>query len=511
VKQRVTFPAATGPFFDYQLQTPWGMAPPFPLLLSDVPETVGSAKKADKVPVPAGVTGVLGQPGAEDRYSFDAKKGEVWSLSLEARRLGSPLDVTLAVHGPDGKELIRNDDLPGTTDAGLEFTVPADGTYQAVINDVAGKSGTRSAIYRLLIRQPVADFKLELAAQHVSVSLGGKLDLAVKAVRSGGFKGPIAVTVKGLPAGVSAPPGLVIPADKNDLVISLQADQGAAVAAGFVTITGSATLGSAVVTRTALARTTGNLAPSHPDDNQVPAILLAATMKPRFKGHPVDQDTGRKVHRGTTFPAEVIVERLEGYQGEVVLQMAARQSYQVHGITGGDVVVPPGVGRTIYPCFMPEWLETSRTSRMGMIGVARVPDPKGNIRYVVNEMTGFITMTMEGALLKLSHENRDLAIAPGQPFEVRLKVLRLAKLAEPVRLELRLPEELTGQLKAEPMMVPVGKEDAVLRITPAVALRGEHSFTIRATALQDGKYPAISETSVSVEFLSPERGAPKGR
>jgi hypothetical protein len=82
-----------------------------------------------------------------------------------------------------------------------------------------------------------------------------------------------------------------------------------------------------------------------------------------------------------------------------------------------------------------------------------------------------------------------------------LKVSRLAKLDQPARLELRLPEELAGQLKAEPMIVAVGSQQAVMRITPAAALRGLYSFTIRATALQDGKYLAVSEASVTVEFV----------
>ena len=79
---------------------------------------------------------------------------------------------------------------------------------------------------------------------------------------------------------------------------------------------------------------------------------------------------------------------------------------------------------------MPEWLESTRTSRMGMIALAKVPDPKGKIRYAVNDITGFITMTMEGALLKISADDRELAVRPGKPFDVRLKVARLAKLAE---------------------------------------------------------------------------------
>jgi hypothetical protein len=174
----------------------------------------------------------------------------------------------------------------------------------------------------------------------------------------------------------------------------------------------------------------------------------------------------------------------------------------VQGITGGEVKVPPGVTKTIYPCFMPEWLESTRTSRMGMIAMAKVADPKGKIRYVVNDITGFVTMTMEGPLMKVSPEVSEQVVPSDRPFDVQVKVSRLTKLAEPVRLELRVPEELAGKLKAEAVVVPVGKEHVVFRITPLADLNGVHAITIRGTALQDGRYPAISEAHFSVEFLS---------
>ena len=70
----------------------------------------------------------------------------------------------------------------------------------------------------------------------------------------------------------------------------------------------------------------------------------------------------------------MIVERLEGFKGEVSLQMASVQSYQRQGINGPDLTVPAGADRAFYPCFMPEWLETTRTSRMALVGVVQVPD-----------------------------------------------------------------------------------------------------------------------------------------
>lgn len=502
VKRSVTFPAA-GATHTYRLETPWGTALPFTIPLSDLSEIIGKPESTTVRPAePVALTGVLERPDTEDQYAFAWKKGQKWSLALEARRFGSPLDVALIVLSPDGKELARNDDLPDTTDAGLDFNVPADGTYRLVVSDMAGKSGSPAAIYRLVVRQPASDFTLQTPAQRVSVPVGGKTDLAVTVVRKGDFKGPITLAVQGLPPGVSAPPALVIPSDKAALTISLQAAPDAGTGAGLVTIEGSATVGSDVVVRTVRARTTGNLVPRGPDDNQMSTLLVASTLKPRFKGRPVDQDTGRKVHRGSTFPADVLVERLDGFQGEIVLQMAATQSYQMQGITGGDVVVPPGVTQTIYPCFMPEWLETTRTSRMGMIGVARVADPKGKQRYLVNDITGFITMTMEGALLKVSTDDQVRVVPAGQAFDVHVKVARLSKLVEPVRLELRLPDELAGCFKAEPKTIAAGTEDAVFPIAAVKNVLGMHTLTIRGTALQDGKYPVVSEAAVTVEFVS---------
>lgn len=514
--------------FDYRLETPFGAAPAFSLVVSDLPETVDGPRADDQprmLALPAAVTGVLDRPAREDRFAFAAKKGEVWSISLEARRIGSPLDVALAVVGPDGKELAQSDDLPGTTDAGLDFTAPADGLFGVVVSDRSGRGGARDATYRLVIRPPVAGFSLQ-TLQRVNVLIGDKTDLIVKATRTGGFTGPITLAFEGLPPGVRAvpptvPPAggasatpaaspsggssvspLVIPADKSQLTISLQADAGTTAAAALVRIIGTAKVGEANVTQAAMCPAAGSLIPRTAQANDVSQLLVTSMMRPRCKGMPVDQDTGRKVNRGSTFPAEVIVERLEGYTGEVVLKMAARQSYQVQGITGQDVRVPPGAGHAIYPCFMPEWLETSRTSRMAMIGTVQVADPTGRTRHLVVEMTGMITMSIEGALLKLSHASRDLAARPGQPFDVRLRISRSAKIPEPARIELRLPDELAGLFSAEPLVVPPGQEEALLQITPAAdtKLTGLHTLVIRATVLQNGYLPAVSETKVSVEF-----------
>ena len=56
------------------------------------------------------------------------------------------------------------------------------------------------------------------------------------------------------------------------------------------------------------------------------------------------------------------------------------------------MIVPADADRAIYPCFMPEWLETTRTSRMELIGIVKVPDAKGKVHYLVTPMSGRIAV-----------------------------------------------------------------------------------------------------------------------
>ena len=505
VASQVTFPAdPAAAIYSHRLETPFGAAR-FDFTLSDLTEDVEPADAASSrrsLAAPAAISGLLSANGEEDVYAVSGKQGDVWSLALTAREHGSPLDVVLRVLGPDGMELARNDDLPGTTDAGLAFTVPADGEYRLVVSDASGRAGAADAVYRLAVERPAADFSLR-TSELLSVPLGGAADLTVTATRHGGFAGPIALAVSGLPEGVTAPVELVIPPEAAELKIALTSAADGPTWAAPVVVTGTAAVNDAAVARTALAPAGGNLAPRRPLADLLPQTLVSVTMKPRCRVSPVDRDGGRTVHRGATYPADVIVERLEGFDGEILLRMAGRQSYHQQGIRGDDLVVPPGVGRIPYPVFMPEWLETSRTSRMILIGVAQVPDPRGNLRWLVSNMEGRITMSVEGALMKVSHEAGELRVRPGGSFDVPLVLSRSPKLPESAEIELIVPEELAGLLSAQPVVLSGDATTGVLRIATIAdaQLLGEHLLTVRATVLQHGYLPAVSECEVTVEFV----------
>lgn len=498
VTRKVTFPGdAKQNSLSYRLETQWGLAPAFEIPLSDLNQTIATAPTDQMLSLPASITGVFEGAAAEARFRCEGKKGDVWKLAAEARRFGSPLDMTLSVLGPDGKPLAQNDDLPGTTDAGLMLTIPLDGIYTLVVSDQSGRTGSRAAVYRLSAEKVAAGFALTTAAR-LNIPVGGSAELVVKAERGGGFKEPIALAITGLPEGVSVPANLVIPADKPELKIALACTEAAPAMASLVTITGTA----GPVSHTALAPIPGSQAVKYPDDERTASILMATTLAPRLILIDVEADGGRKVHRGSTHPAEVILERINDFKGEVSLQMNSIQSYQRQGITGPDMIVPASDSRAFYPCFMPEWLETTRTSRMELIGVVRVPDAKGKIRYLATPMRGRITMSIEGAILKIDTSVREIAIRPGESLVIPVKVLRSAKLPVPVQLELRLPEELAGVMKADAVAVAAGQTSAEFRITCLKDAKTDeiHAITIRGTALQDGRYAVVSEANVNVEF-----------
>ena len=500
VTKSVTFPAAPDKHFAYKLQTPHGDAPPFALLVSDLAEQVESANRV--LTLPSAVTGAFSATETEKLFTIAAKKGETLDVVAQAQALGSPLDVTLSLRGPDGKEVARNDDLPGTTDAGLTYTPQVDGTFTVVVGDQSGKTHDRASVYRLVVQKPAADFTLR-TVQKLSVKAGTPGQLAITATRLGGHKEPITLQITGLPAGITTTGPLVIPANAASLNIPFALAPDAAITTAVVRVVGTSTIDGKPAERVALAPAPGNLAADSPDEHLTPAILVGGIMTPPFKVTPVEKDGGRRIPRGAEHPAELIVERTAPFAGEIVMQMAAQQSRHKQGIRGNDVVIPPGAARAIYPVFMPEWLETARTSRMALIGYAKIPDPKGNVRYVVAAMNGQITMSIEGALLKVSVSEEERVVKPGQPFAVPVKLAVVPTLTDPVTVELIPPEALKGKVTAAPLKAEAGKTEQTLALNlkaPADA-SGLHRFTVRATAKRDGKYLVLSEAEFEVEFV----------
>ena len=182
--------------------------------------------------------------------------------------------------------------------------------------------------------------------------------------------------------------------------------------------------------------------------------------------------------------------------------MAAKQSRHRQGIWGPMIVADQGTEEIEYPCFMPEWLETDRTSRMTVLGAVQITDKTGRRHWVAAAANARVTMILEGALLKVSHSGEEIVVRAGDSFSAPLRISRSAKLQLPVVVEVRPPDELRGLIEAEPLTVPVAANDAQLNIQtrPGPRVQGVWPLTVVASTLQDGKWRVVSQCEILVDL-----------
>jgi hypothetical protein len=139
-------------------------------------------------------------------------------------------------------------------------------------------------------------------------------------------------------------------------------------------------------------------------------------------------------------------------------------------------------------------------------GVAMVPDAKGNVRYSVSRLKTRIGFLPGGALLKISIRLKELELIPGQPFDLPVTIGRSRELTESARLELQPGSELEGAFQFDPLTVDANTTQASIRVTPMEGkfATGEKTLTVRATVLQQGKFPVVSEASLLLLFPGKE-------
>ena len=486
----VAFPAtAEATTFAYSLETPAGVARAYEFLLSDTVERLAVAgNDMPLAELPTAVTGSIKTRFGADQYTITLKKGDKWKVAAQARSIRSPLDLDLRVLSPDDKELIAADDMTGTTDPVVLLNAPVDGAYRIVVSDRSGKSGSRAACYRLSIEPQNEDVSFTVPAL-LSLPIGAAGKLALKVTREGGFKGAIPVTITGLPEGVTLPKDLVIPEAKNDLAIDLTVAADAPANAVLSTLTATLTLNAQPVTR------------------RIGTTLLAVVMKPRIKITPEGLDDVRKVHRGSTFFAPLFVDRLEGFTGDVVLEMTSKQQRHRQGLASGEFTVAPDARRVEYPIFVPEWMETTKTSRMIVNGSLKVADPKGNMRTLLQRQELRIGILPEGAYMKLAHSAGEPIAQPGEEIRIPLTLSRSAEFKELLRLELVPDEELGQLMTADAITLQPDQTATELRVRLAndAKLIGEQTLRFRASAAKSDRGDVISETTVLITI----RGAAK--
>ncbi len=129
---------------ELRVVTAHGVSNPLNLRLGAFPEVDASdnqsREKAQNIALPAVVSGTINSAAQSHFYKFTAKKGDKLVLNVDAHRLGSKLDSSLAVFDSSGKELARSEDAVGL-DSVLELDPPQDGEYVAELRDFSYQGG----------------------------------------------------------------------------------------------------------------------------------------------------------------------------------------------------------------------------------------------------------------------------------------------------------------------------------------------------------------------------------
>lgn len=387
------------------------------------------------------LTNVFQTPEKEQRYRWKVSAGTTWQVESQAILFGSALDLELQLLDAMGKVVASSEDSLGTTDPLLRHRSAQDTELTLVVRRLTQCDEPEANRYFLSVRPQASDFRLTLE-QALPVAVSGKREWIIKAERLGGHDAEIALDVAGLSEGVTLQGEKKIASGQNEVKWTLEVAPNVKVTAASLSVTGESIIEGKVERREALATISKSLAPLKFADMHVNRALLAITLTPPFDIFLLDKTRQRDTPRGATCVAEMDVVRKEGFDGEVLIEMAAQQSRYLCGSYGLSVKVPAGVKRIEYGAWMSEWLGTEYTMRMATHGVAQVADPQGYLRYVVKATDAPVTMIMEGALLKLAPERTIVTARLGERIVLPIKISRSPKFAEAVEVDFDLPAEL---------------------------------------------------------------------
>jgi hypothetical protein len=235
-------------------ETPNGPALPITLFASEEPEMAetepnDSAATATRVTqLPIVINGAIDRAGDVDVYRVHVAGRQKLRFELFGDRLGARLDAALRVLNSAGKELAADDDGAGI-DPRLEYEFPVLGDYFVEVRSVDGRGGS-DYFYRLRIGAGGPDFALVATPSNPNVGRGSAARVTLRATRWGGFDGPIAVRVEGLPPGVYASPA-VIRSGRDTVQLTLAAEMEAPLAIGDLRVVGEAQVAGQTLTRTA--------------------------------------------------------------------------------------------------------------------------------------------------------------------------------------------------------------------------------------------------------------------
>ncbi|MEI8213234.1 MAG: hypothetical protein WCI02_13880 [Planctomycetota bacterium] len=322
---------------------------PYPIVVETEPAPEGTSTTSDgsiaapshppiQVTLPATIAGRIGSATQVDRYLFAAKANERWSFEVLARRLGSSLDSKLRILNEAQAPLIEMDDTTfdrvTSSDSMIEnWTVPADGNYVLEIRDLHGRGGLDFP-YAIKVSSSKPYFLLEADTDKTLLAPSTATVLYTRAIRRNGFDGEIQLVAEGLPNGVEAICGRIVPGS-NDGAIWLRATPEAQPAFGNIKITGTANVSMPDGAATPLSATATYLQEVYMPGGgrgHYPVEMHTVSIARPMDIRKVQLSTNRiELAPGTSQRIDITIERAPDYKGNVTLDVMLQHLEQPYG------------------------------------------------------------------------------------------------------------------------------------------------------------------------------------
>jgi hypothetical protein len=187
-------------FHDAWQSTANVLATPYPVAVEAEPN---SPSLPQAISLPQTVSGVIGEPDDIDGWKFTAAAGQRLSFTLTAVSLGSNLDAVVRIQDAAGKVLQEFDDAPlDGADLHVIFPAPQAGEFVVAVTDRFAHGGPGYG-YVLAIADETPQAVLSVAADAFTVKADSPLEIPLTIERRGGFANPLAISISGLPDGVT--------------------------------------------------------------------------------------------------------------------------------------------------------------------------------------------------------------------------------------------------------------------------------------------------------------------
>jgi hypothetical protein len=517
--------------FEYRLRNDAGTSNPFLLTFAQAPVVLDNqanddVDSAQEVTLPCEIAGQIEKKRDRDWYTFKAEKGEVYSIEAYGDRLGAPLALRLVLRNAKTKQVLGefedNPDILSPTQffsrtedpARFRFAVQADGQYQLMVTsrEAPIQAGPRD-FYRLRIAPERPDFRLVLMPQTVNgpdacvVHRRGHHFYTVFAWRLDGFNGDIALSVDGLPEGVTCSPQSVATGLRQaTLVLSASAD--APHWTGTINVRGTATINGQPVVREARAATITWPAPQNTASvsRLDRSLVLAVRDKAIFT-------LTAGIDKAVVLPGEKVTVPIKlvrhAADFKVPVQVTALNLPPNLTFNNNNQPLPLAPGKEdanlvldVKPNVQPG------TYTIVFRGLAIFPfskDPTGKQKQNLTAIQPSTPVT----ITVLPKQVATVTVSPGNPTvklgkqtELIVKVARQYDYSGEFKVELVLPPGIKG-ISAEEVTIPKGKDEArmILQVAPDASPGNRANLILRAIAVVSGKVPTTQEAKFNVTVV----------